>query len=114
MVWSSTIKIRMLGIWVVIPSSPLPVVWGVGQAKHGKDRQMELVKGIENACQGSLIPQLTVQGCDRGGRLLHGQADRHACQTVRPVWIDASLHPDLVSCGSIERDYIPERPIHHE
>jgi hypothetical protein len=36
------------------------VVWGVGQAKHGKDGQMELVKGIENTGQGCLITQLTL------------------------------------------------------
>lgn len=81
---------------------------------HGKNGQMQLVQRIENASQGSLITQLTLQGCDRGRRLLRGQADRHACQTVRPVWIDPSLHPDLISSRPVERDYIPERSIHHE
>jgi hypothetical protein len=75
---------------------------------------MQLVKRIENTGQGSLITQLALQGCDRRARLLRGQADRHACQTVRPVWIDPSLDADLVIRWPIKRDYICERSIYHE
>jgi hypothetical protein len=75
---------------------------------------MQLVQRIENASQGSLVAQLTLQGCDRGARFLHCQADRHAGQTVRPVWSDPSLDSYLVIRWPIKRDYISERSIHHE
>ena len=36
------------------------------QARYRKHRQMQLIERVEHTGQGSLIAQLTFQGCDRG------------------------------------------------
>jgi hypothetical protein len=105
---------RMSGDWVVIPSSTFQLAWRVGQAENGNNGQMELIQRIENTGQGCLITQLALQSCDWEGRLPSSQADCHACHTIRPVWIDSSLHPDLVGGRPVERDGISERSIRHD
>lgn len=63
---------------------------------------MQLVERVQHTSQGSLVLQLPLQCCNLGIALTNRQKDGHACQEIRPVWIDPSLHPNLISGRAIE------------
>ena len=83
------------------------------QALHQKYGQMQLIDCIEHTGQGSLVAQLAFHCRDRRDRLHCGRADGHAFQTIRPGWVDAALHTNLVGGGAIEGDWIPGWYIHY-
>jgi hypothetical protein len=75
---------------------------------------MELIQCVEYASQGSLVDQLTLQGCDRGTILHVILADCHTFQTIKPGWVDPALDNNLVDSRAIEGNRISGMYIHVE
>ena len=65
---------------------------------------MQFIERVEHPSQGSLVSQLTLQGCDRRACLNCGLADQQASQKIRHRWVNPTLHSDLVCGWAIEGD----------